>query len=132
MVKDLSLPNVAILPFQPPEMFKFSIASADIGFVTLADGFENYSVPSKTYYLMAAGCILFAIASKQSEMELLIRRYKCGQRFDSGAADSVAASILSMLDDVSLREATAKNAREASVHFTMKNAIVIADETAAG
>ncbi len=131
IVSDEALTNVAILPFQPPDMFKHSIACADIGFVTLADGFENYSVPSKTYYLLAAGCILFAIGSKESEMEALINRYHCGRRFDPGAADALAQGILEMIDDVSLRQETSRRSREASSHFTMKNAIQIADETAA-
>lgn len=131
MVADYSLSNVTLLPFQPADMFKYSIACADIGFVTLADGFENYSVPSKTYYLLAAGCILFAIASKGSEMEWLINRYQCGRRFDSGTAPAVAKGILELIDYVSLRQETSRHSREASSHFTMKNAIQIADETAA-
>lgn len=129
MVARLSLPNVTMLPFQDPEQFKHSIASADIGFVTLSHGFENYSVPSKTYYLMAAGCILFAIASKDSEMELLINKYECGYRFDSGNVEAVAAGILEVYNNTDLKEKLSRSARQAASSFTIQNAQQVADET---
>jgi glycosyltransferase involved in cell wall biosynthesis len=129
MVRDYSLPNVVMLPFQAPNDFRHSIASADIGFVTLSEGFENYSVPSKTYYLMAAGCILFAIGSKNSEMETLIRKYECGMRFDPGDSKSVADGILKVFNDRQLSENLSKHARLASANFTISNATLIAHET---
>jgi glycosyltransferase involved in cell wall biosynthesis len=129
MVSRSSLSNVTMLPFQDPDQFKHSIASADIGFVTLSQGFENYSVPSKTYYLMAAGCILFAIGSKDSEMELLINKYECGYRFDSGNAAAVAAGILEVYNNTVLKEKISKSARQAASNFTVENAQLVADET---
>ncbi|HWA33005.1 MAG TPA: glycosyltransferase family 4 protein, partial [Cyclobacteriaceae bacterium] len=94
MVEDWKLQNIRILPFQEPDMFKFSIASADVGFVTTTDGFETYSVPSKTYYLMAAGCIVVAIANEKSELNNLIRQHEFGYRFDPGNAVALAANVL--------------------------------------
>ena len=129
MVAEQQLTNVTMLPFQDSQQFRHSIASADIGFVTLSNGFENYSVPSKTYYLMAAGCILFAIGSKGSEMEHLIDRYQCGFRFDPGDAKSVAESILKVYSDATLKDKLRQNARSAAFNFTMENAIIIADAT---
>ncbi|HZY79660.1 MAG TPA: glycosyltransferase family 4 protein [Cyclobacteriaceae bacterium] len=129
MVASYGLDNLMMLPFQSPEQFRHSIASPDIGFVTLAEGFENFSVPSKTYYLMAAGCILFAIGSKESEMELLIKKYECGYRFDPSDHKSVAAGILNVYKNIELREKLHKNSRQASSNFTVQNAIRIADET---
>ena len=129
MVRESSLSNVTMLPFQDPDQFKHSIASADIGFVTLSQGFENYSVPSKTYYLMAAGCILFAIGSKDSEMELLINKYQCGYRFDSGDAQAVAQGILEVYNNAILKERISRSARQAASNFTVENAVLVADET---
>jgi glycosyltransferase involved in cell wall biosynthesis len=129
MISSYGLNNVMMLPFQPPERFKHSIASPNIGFVTLAEGFENYSVPSKTYYLMAAGCVLFAIGSKDSEMELLIKKYDCGYRFDPSDYQAVAEGILKVYSDQALEDRFRKNSRLASANFTAQNATRIADET---
>ena len=129
MIATAGVSNITMLPFQDPQQFKHSIASADVGFVTLSHGFENYSVPSKTYYLMAAGCILFAIGSKDSEMELLINKYECGYRFDPGDAEAVAASILKVYNDTALKAKLSRSARHAASHFTMENAVLVADET---
>lgn len=120
--------NITILPFQDPEMFKSSIASAHIGFVTLAEGFENYSVPSKTYYLMAAGCIIFAIAGKGCELELIVDKYHCGYRFNPGSAVVIAEEILRLYNDRSLQQGMSANARKAAANFTPDNARIIAHE----
>ncbi len=127
-VMEEKIHNVTILPFQDPEMFKSSIASAHIGFVTLAEGFENYSVPSKTYYLMAAGCIIFAIANKGCELELIVDKYHCGYRFNPGSALAIAEKILALYNDRLLQQNMSANARKAAGNFTPDNAKIIAHE----
>jgi glycosyltransferase involved in cell wall biosynthesis len=128
MVEEWKLQNVRVLPFQEPDMFKFSIASADVGFVTTTDGFEAYSVPSKTYYLMAVGCIVVAIANEKSELHNLIKQYEFGYRFDPGSASVVAANVLKIYQDRHLLMRLRENARRAAGHFTIENANVIARE----
>jgi glycosyltransferase involved in cell wall biosynthesis len=123
-----NLHNVLLLPFQSPEMFKSSIAAAHIGFVTLSEGFENYSVPSKTYYLMAAGCIIFAIAGAQSEMEVIVNRFQCGYRFEPGRARAIADQIIKLYQDHGLQKTISTNARNAAKKFTSENANIIANE----
>ncbi len=54
----LDLSNLTFLPFQPESALPFSLAMADIGLVALAKGAEGVSMPSKTYYMMAAGSAL--------------------------------------------------------------------------
>lgn len=127
-VEDGNLRNVKILPFQDPEMFKCSIASANIGLVTLSEGFENYSVPSKTYYLMAAGCIVFAIARIESEMEIIVNRYECGFRFDPGNAQAIAAKIVALYTDTAMQQKISLQSRKAAGNFTIDNANIIAYE----
>ena len=127
-VTEGNMTNVKILPFQDPEMFKYSIACANIGFVTLSEGFENYSVPSKTYYLMATGCIIFAIAKKESEMEVIVNKYDCGFRFNPGSAPEIAAKLLELYSDHALQNKMSCNARLAAGNFTRENANIIAHE----
>ena len=127
-VAEENMTNIKILPFQDPEMFKYSIACANIGFVTLSEGFENYSVPSKTYYLMAAGCIIFAIANKESEMEVIVNKFDCGYRFNPGSAADIAAKVLVLYSNHELQNTMSYNARLAAGNFTMENANIIANE----
>jgi glycosyltransferase involved in cell wall biosynthesis len=128
MVERFKLSNVTILPFQDPSMFKYSIACADIGFVTLSNGFEAYSVPSKTYYLMAAGCVVFALANKNSELNNLLEQYQFGYRFDPGSTTEIAQQILNIYGDKSLKMKLSENARKAAAYYTHDNANVIAHE----
>jgi glycosyltransferase involved in cell wall biosynthesis len=129
-VSERRLRNVMVLPFQEPEMFPKSIASADIGIVTLAAGFENYSVPSKTYYLMAAGAVIFAIAKGRSELESIIGKFECGYRFDPGDANAIVQEIKSLSIDKAKRVKLSENSRKAALQFTLKNATTIANEVA--
>lgn len=130
MVAEAQLSNVLMLPFQDSEMFPHSVASADIGIVTLAAGFENYSVPSKTYYLMAAGVPIFVIAHGNNQLEILINDYKCGYRFDPGNIDELAGKLQELQANPEKMEELKVNARCAAMDFTIKNATIIANEVA--
>ncbi|MFP4107179.1 MAG: glycosyltransferase family 4 protein, partial [Phycisphaerae bacterium] len=47
--------NLALLPFQPFEELKHTFPTADCAIVCLDEGYAGLSVPSKTYYALAAG-----------------------------------------------------------------------------
>jgi glycosyltransferase involved in cell wall biosynthesis len=130
MVNHYKLKNVLMLPFQESDVFPYSIASADIGVVTLASGFENYSVPSKTYYLMAAGAIIFAITKGHSELERIVSGFECGFRFDPGDAKAMASKIIDLKEDSLALERISLNARKGALQFTIRNATNIANEVA--
>ena len=50
------------LPFQPAEALPYSMTSGDIAVVTLGKGTEGISMPSKCYYMMAAGCAILGLS----------------------------------------------------------------------
>ncbi|MBL7889146.1 MAG: glycosyltransferase family 4 protein [Bacteroidia bacterium] len=127
MVKDKSLVNVLMLPYQDKEMLPYSLTSADIGVVTLSQGAESISVPSKTYYTLAAGSAVLALAAKESELGILVEEYKCGKVFDNATAQEIADYILLQLEDRYGLEQLKKNARAASFDFTPANANVYYD-----
>ncbi|MGD0088576.1 MAG: glycosyltransferase family 4 protein [Planctomycetota bacterium] len=74
----LKLRNVSFLPLQDEAALPFSLTTADIGLVALAEGGEGVSMPSKTYYLMAAGCALLGFSSLHSDLATLLRQHDCG------------------------------------------------------
>jgi glycosyltransferase involved in cell wall biosynthesis len=121
-VSDHALNNVLMLPYQDRSVLPFSLTSADISVVTLSKGAESVSVPSKTYYSLAAGSALIALASRESELGVLIAEYDCGFVFDNYQATDIAAVIRKLKADRNELERLKENARKASYHFTPANA----------
>ena len=114
--------NVLLLPYQDKKVLPFSLTAADIGIVTLSQGAENISVPSKTYYTLAAGSAIFALAAKESELGILVDTYKCGVVFDNSTPQNIANNILQLNQNRQELEQYKQNARKASFNFTPKNA----------
>jgi glycosyltransferase involved in cell wall biosynthesis len=70
--------NITVLPWQPSEILSESLSSADVSFVSLAKGIEGMSMPSKTYYAMAAGSAILASCTEQSDLAEVVRSSSCG------------------------------------------------------
>lgn len=88
-----ALTNVTLLPFQPEEHIPFTLAMADVGVVTLQAGVEGHSVPSKTYYLLAAGAALLAISRGRNELTEIVSRHGCGIAVPADDAAAVVAAL---------------------------------------
>lgn len=121
-VKDKQLSNVLILPYQDKEVLPYSLSCADIGVVTLSKGAEMISVPSKTYYTLAAGSVILALASHESELGLLIENHQCGRVFEEPEIIEVAKFIEELLQDNNKLITYKENARKASFNYTPENA----------
>ncbi|HET6244974.1 MAG: glycosyltransferase family 4 protein [Bacteroidetes bacterium] len=122
IVKEKKLENVLLLPYQEKEVLPFSLGCADIGVVTLSQGAENISVPSKTYYMLAAGSAILALASADSELGTLIAMHKCGEIFNGNNPQAIANFVLhlSLNKDDLIR--FKDNSRKASFNYTPENA----------
>ena len=121
-IKSNELSNVLLLGWQPEDQLPLTFASADIGVITLGKGAEGLSVPSKTYAYMAAGSALLAIADKESELGILIDKYKAGERFNPGDLGKIKKYILTLWGDRKLLNQYKKNSRSASSDFGPENA----------
>lgn len=122
MVKEKSLNNVLLLPYQDKETLPYSLSCADIGVVTLEQGAENISVPSKTYYMLAAGSAILALASKESELGILIQHHQCGHIFDKPNKQEIADFILQLSQNKEELNKLKENSRKASFEYTPENA----------
>jgi glycosyltransferase involved in cell wall biosynthesis len=127
MVMDLNLTNVLLLPYQDKEVLPYTLSCADIGVVTLDKGAENISVPSKVYYLLAAGSVILALSSKNSELGLLINKYKCGKIIDEASVESITEFILHLQKNKYDLEKFKNESRMASFDFTSENAKIYFD-----
>ena len=121
MIKAYGIDNVLILPFQDFSVLPYSMTAADLGVVTLSQGAESLSVPSKTYYMLAAGCSLLCIATEESELYQLVKEHNIGAIFSPGDVEGIKKFLLS-LDQADLN-LYKQNARKTSELFTPKNAI---------
>jgi glycosyltransferase involved in cell wall biosynthesis len=115
-------PTLNLLPWQPAAALPFVLASADIGIVTLAEGYERLSMPSKTYSLMAAGSALLGISRAPNDLAATIAHYHCGANFEPTAVEAIASWVQSLAADRSRLEPFRRQARLAAVeHFSATN-----------
>ena len=93
------LPTTRLLPYQPADRLPYSLASADVGIVTLAAGYEELSVPSKTYNLLAAGNALLGISQAPNDLASTIQAQGCGANFAPDDAAGMAAWLKQLAAD---------------------------------
>lgn len=113
------MPNLRLLRRQPDALFPEVLASAQIGIVTLADGYEDLSKPSKTYDLMAAGAAILGISRPPNDLATTIERHGCGVNFSPDSIAAIAAWLRGMADDVHGLERLRRASRQAAVqHYS--------------
>ena len=122
MANDYNLNNCLFLDWQSQQMLPYSLASADLGVVTINDKTSLLSVPSKTYHLLAAGVPLLCFASLESELNKLICEYKNGYCFQSDDTENIVTCIMRLKNDAEKMNELSDNSLSASLHFTKRNA----------
>ena len=121
-VKDNNLNNCTFLDWQPFETLPYSLASADLGVVTLNEETALTSVPSKTFNLMAVGSPLLCITTQQSEIAKIVDKYHNGFVCPATDVDKIASFIKNLADNKTLKQEMSNSSLVASKEFTYKNA----------
>jgi len=106
-------PNVRLLPRQPEDVFARTLASCDVGLVTLRAGFEGLAVPSRLYGIMAAGKPVVAVVPEGSEVARVVRGARCGVVVRPGDAGGLAAALRDLRENAARRRDLGEAAREA-------------------
>lgn len=112
-----ALDNLVVLEFQSEDVLPFSLSTADIFVVTLDKGCEGLSVPSKTYYAMAAGAALIGLCDDQSEVAQTIQQHRCGIVIAPGDIAGLVNGILALAGDESKLNSYRTNSRSAAEKF---------------
>lgn len=120
-IKNYGLQNCKVLPFQPDNVFPYSLSAADLGVVILDNKTSKGSIPNKAYNLMTAGKPILYIASPDSELKIYAERYNNGKCFDDSELEKIAEFILKMSEDEELVRQYKRNSLHASLDFTRKN-----------
>lgn len=92
-VKRLGLDNVCFLPYQDKEVLPYSLTACDLSLISIAPGMETLVAPSKLYPTLAAGRPVAAICPLTSFLAQVVAEAKCGESFDNGNCQGLAAFI---------------------------------------
>ena len=127
------LDNLLILPFQDQEMLPYSMAASDISvvldsFSSNREGDSTASIPSKTYYLMSAGSVIYAESDNTSELNELIKNNKIGLCDSTQDPEIFINFIKECLNNRELLAELKENSRFTSLKFTKKNANMLYNE----
>ncbi len=93
----------------------FLMSLADVGLVSLLQGQQGLSVPSKTFGLMAAGVPVIAVMPSTSEIARIMHEEHCGTVIKPGSKKGLANSILEFYNDRRKSNAMGKNGVNAIV-----------------
>lgn len=125
--KSYKFNNLLVLPFQDECVLPYSLAASDLSIVL--DSFSSdgktestASIPSKTYYLMAAGSVIYAESDDSSELSRLISNYDIGLCDSSQGVETLVKFIKSCVENQELTTKFRNNSRIASADFTRDNA----------
>jgi glycosyltransferase involved in cell wall biosynthesis len=123
-VRANDLPNVLVLPYQPRERLRHSLAAGAAHLVTLAPGLAGLSVPSKTYGILAAGRPLLFVGDARSDVARLVSENGCGAVVETGDAEGLARAISTWATDpVLVREMGRASRRLFERRFDRKHAV---------
>ena len=134
-IEDNNDSNVTLLPLQPSDVFPYSLATADIALSSLERGIEGISMPSKTYYSLAAGSAMIGICMGESDLAYVIKSNECGDVVSPGNPEGLARLIENMASSPTELGRFRENARHAAEQLysrknnTAKLRTLIAGET---
>ncbi len=89
------------------------MSSANIGIVSLLEGQEGLSVPSKAFGLMAAGVPIIAIMPTSSEIARIVQEEQCGVVVKPGQEKHLAECILELYNEPERLRIMGNNASKA-------------------
>jgi len=121
MVENYGLNNVVFLPYQSREFLRYSLCLSHISLISLEEGAEGLSVPSKLYGIMASGRPVIAVMPGNTEVALTVNEYQCGLISPPKDVDALVSKIKWAHENVEEREAMGKRAYKAFLdNFTVK------------
>lgn len=113
-VRSLELNRVRFVPFQDEQEFRALLSASDIGLVTLKDGMERFSLPSKTFTYLAAGKPILGVMQPGNDVAEIIKTHAAG--WTASSANELARVVRELCADRS--QVTAAQARARNVYDT--------------
>ncbi len=98
-VRERNLTNTIVLPYQPFETLNDSLNACDASLVTIAEGIEGISFPSKLYTSLATGKAIVAISEPESELRQIVEESGSGIWSALGDVDGLVHGLRAMMHD---------------------------------
>src|ERR687885_1058716 len=98
----LGLNNCKFLPYQDKQNLPYSLTACDLSLVSVSPGMEGLVAPSKLYAALAAGRPLAIICEQHSYLRSMLKESGCGEAFNNGDAEGLAAFIRRLAADSQL------------------------------
>ena len=118
------LTNIRILPFQPRESLSEMYSAADVLLLNQRATVKDTVIPSKLLTYMAAGRVLVAAVSDESEAARQIGRAKCGLLVPAEDPEALVAAALKLRRDPTLRREFGASGRAyVEEHFTKQKVL---------
>lgn len=105
------LTNVRLLSYQRKEAIPYSLSAGHVHLISLKEGLEGLSVPSKIYGALAAGRPVIYIGPERSEVGQIVQDARCGFIVKEGNVDHLIDVIRMLHWDKALREEMGRRAR---------------------
>jgi glycosyltransferase involved in cell wall biosynthesis len=121
-IKELSLKNVILLPWQHYTNLPYSLSSASLAVISLGSGNSQLFVPSKLYNFLSVGAPLLCISSAGSEIERMAEKYQCGRNFEPDDLRGMILFINDLADNPEMHLRMKENSLTASKEFSDDNA----------
>lgn len=103
---------VKMYPYQPFDTLNDSLNACDVSLVTIAEGVEGISFPSKLYSSLAVGKAVVAISEPGSELQRLVADTGAGLWAPLGDVDALVDAVRRLRADRALCEEMGRTARE--------------------
>lgn len=114
IVAEEGLTNVTLLPWQPESLLPISLPTGDVAIISLDQGAEGISMPSRTYFMMAAGCALVGLSHGENDLRDTLETYQCGLSVEAGDVDGLEAALQRFYESPSFLASCRQNARAAA------------------
>jgi glycosyltransferase involved in cell wall biosynthesis len=112
-IKEKKLSNCRIFNHVPREDLPDMLGSADVGLVSLLPEQTGFSVPSKSFGLLAAGLPLIAIMSSTCEIARILNEKEAGHVINPGDVMSFANTVIALYNNPDMRLKLGQNGKQA-------------------
>lgn len=121
---DNGAPNVKLLPYQPDDIFRMSMAAGDVGLVSQEDKMSELFMPSKTFNMMACGMPILAVCNKDNDLYNTVINNNAGVCPDTLCAKDIASCVMDLYENKEKCLELGKNARLAAENVYSKASVL--------
>lgn len=119
-IQEMELSNVDVHQYQPFEELNDSLNSCDASLVTIAEGVEGISFPSKLYSSLAVGKPVLALSEERSELRAMVAGTGSGLWSRIGDVEGLLGNIAALRSNPDRARAMGSAARAAmEQHYTI-------------